>query len=151
MQDEVVQRLRLKAELLARMDRHDEALAVQEKAIESNPQGREFFYEAEMLRRRAVLLQDAGPSAAERAQELLNEALKVARRQGARLLELRVCRTRCELTEGRDPSKNKDLENVMAAFDEGRETPDFLAADACGARRPRARQDRREPPRVGPA
>ncbi len=142
--------LTLRAELLARMDRHDEALAVQMKAIESNPKGREFFYEAEMLRRHATLQRDSGPAATERAERLLEDALKIARRQGARLLELRVCRTRCELTDGRDAAKIRDLEDVMAAFDEGRDTPDFLAAVACAKRSRRSGKDRRERSRVGP-
>lgn len=123
--------LTLKAELLEHMGELDGAIAAQEQAIDANPEGREFFYEAEMLRHLALLLLEKDRANLEKGNALLERALEVARRQGARMLELRTCITRCEFANGSDPSKQKDLQTVLDSLDEGHDSPDWLAARAC--------------------
>ena len=123
--------LTVKSDLLARMGRLDEALEAQERAIESNPGDRAFFYEAEMLRHYAVLLITCDKSNQSRADELLERSLAIARRQGAKLLELKTCITRCQLADESDQTKQQDLEAVLAALEEGHDTPDWRAARAC--------------------
>ena len=123
--------LTLKAELLAHMGALDDALAVQQQAIDANPEGREFFYEAEMLRHQAVLLLETDADHQERADALLERSLAIARRQGARMLELKTCITRCDVASGGDSATRKDLQDVLDSLEEGHDTPDWQAARAC--------------------
>ncbi len=123
--------LTLKSDLLAHMGRLDDALEAQRQAIKANPKGRAFFYEAEMLRHYAELLLEQDPGNRRQADELLTRSLEIARDQGARMLELKTCITRCEIANGDDPAKKKDLEKVLADLDEGHDTPDWQAARAC--------------------
>jgi predicted ATPase/DNA-binding winged helix-turn-helix (wHTH) protein len=118
----------LKADLLANMGRLDEALDAQKQALDMHAGDREFFFEAEMRRLLAQLLLQKDKSAKGPAMELLDEALEVARRQGAKLLELRTCVTRCELTNGTEKRFVEDLKKVVNTITEGRNTPDWKAA-----------------------
>lgn len=122
--------LTLKSDLLAHMGRLDDALEAQRQAIKANPKGRAFFYEAEMLRHYAELLLEQDPGNRDQADELLTRSLEIARDQGARMLELKTCITRCEIANG-DAAKKKDLAKVLADLEEGHDTPDWQAARAC--------------------
>jgi len=118
----------LKADLLSKMGRLDEALDTQKEALDMYVGDREFFYEAEMRRLYAKVLLQKDESATERAMDLLDEALDVSRRQGAKMLELRTCVTRCELAEGSEARFVEDLKKVISTISEGRSTPDWQAA-----------------------
>ncbi len=132
--------LTLRAEILASMGEDAEALAVQQQAFDSNPPGREFFYEAEMHRQLALLSLKVDPTAIDQAEQALERSLAVARRHGARMLELRTCVTRCEFANGKDLDRRRELERLLASLPEGQDTPDWRAASACieaGATQPK--------------
>lgn len=118
----------LKADLLAKMGRLDEAMEIQKQALDMHAGDRDFFFEAEMRRLYAKMLLQMDESATERAMNLLDEALDVSRRQGAKLLELRTCVARCEVADGSDVRLIDDLKNVFATITEGRGTSDWEAA-----------------------
>ena len=120
----------LKSDHLAHMGRLDEALDAQEQALGMNAGDREFFYEAEMRRMYALLLLRKDQSMKSRATDLLDQSLEVARRQGARLLELKTCISRCELADGAKSRLVEDLKQVVSAISEGRDTPEWQAASA---------------------
>lgn len=120
----------LKSDLLAHMGKLDEALTTQEQALNMNTADRDFFYEAEMRRLYALLLLRKDKSAKRRAADLLEESLEVARRQGARLLELKTCISRCELADDAKSRFVEDLKQVVSALSEGRDTPEWQAASA---------------------
>jgi DNA-binding winged helix-turn-helix (wHTH) protein len=120
----------LKADLMARMGQLDEALQVQEQALDMNAGDRDFFYEAEMQRLYALLLMRKDKSAKDRALDLLEQALEVARRQGAKILELRTCISRCELADGAKTKFVEELKKVVAGISEGKGTPEWQAASA---------------------
>ena len=120
----------LKADLLGNMGRLDEALEAQKQALDMQAGNREFFFEAEMRRLYARLLLQKDGSAIERAMDLLDEALEVSRRQGAKLLELRACIARCELANGSEVRFAKDLKKVVSTITEGQDTADWQAASA---------------------
>jgi TOMM system kinase/cyclase fusion protein len=117
------------AHLLARRSR--EGIAVIDDALERCRGRLDRFYDAEMLRLRGelLLLEDAGAEGAEA--EFLH-ALELARRQGARLFELRaamsLARTRARV--GRRDEARVLLAPLLGRFDEGFETPDLLEASA---------------------
>jgi DNA-binding winged helix-turn-helix (wHTH) protein/tetratricopeptide (TPR) repeat protein len=120
----------LKSDLLAHMGKIDEALDVQEQALDMYGDDRDFFYEAEMRRLYALLMLRKDKSKKNRAVELLDQSLDVARRQGARLLELKTCISRCELANGAKSPYVDDLKQVVSALPEGRDTADWQAASA---------------------
>jgi hypothetical protein len=112
------------------MGKIDEALDVQEQALDMYGDDRDFFYEAEMRRLYALLMLRKDKSKKNRAVELLDQSLDVARRQGARLLELKTCISRCELANGAKSPYVDDLKQVVSALPEGRDTADWQAASA---------------------
>jgi predicted ATPase len=83
----------------------------------------EFFYRAELLRLRALLLGDCAE-----ADQCLNEAIAVAKSQGSRALELRCITALAKLRGGRDPQLVKSLASALASFSEGLNTPDVQEA-----------------------
>lgn len=127
--------LALFAEALAAADRPDEALAAIAEALALTDRTGERFYLAELWRLRGETLARRGATAA--GERALEEALRVARAQGARLLELRSAVSLCRLLEG--PARAAALQDLLAplsgAFDEGRDLPDLQAAHALLARR----------------
>lgn len=76
--------LALLAETLDRAGRRDEAVATIDEALAALPDGRPFYYEAELWRLRGELADDA---------EAARRAVAVARRQGAVALERRAAAT----------------------------------------------------------
>ena len=120
--------LTLKADLLGHMGRLDEALAILDEALALMPADRQFFYDAEMRRVYAKLLLRKDPRSTRRVEQLLEESLTLARSQGARMLELRTCLSRCQLVDGQDSTARQALESLMADLEEGHQTPDWKAA-----------------------
>lgn len=85
----------------------------------------ERFFEAELHRLRGELyLQDANTHANARA--CFDQALQVARRQGAKSLALRAAMSLARMPGG----NNTALKAIFASFDEGFETQDLRAASA---------------------
>lgn len=120
--------LTLEADLLACMGLLDEALVTLARAFSAIPPNRAFFYEAEMHRLHAKIVLAKNESERPRASALLYEALAVARRQGALMLELRACLTRLELDLDADGSARATLARLVASLDEGRDTSEWQAA-----------------------
>jgi adenylate cyclase len=110
-----------------------ELLAEAERAVE---QTQERYWEAEIHRVRADLLRAAAesdaPSAVPSADESYQHALDVARRQGARSLELRAAVSLAQAwhAAGRRHEARKVLTPIYDWFSEGHETTDVQAAAA---------------------
>ena len=90
--------------------------------------------EAELHRMRGELLLQAGADAppTPEATACLEEALEIARQQGARGLELRAALglSRCWRRTGREDDARRLLADVCGRFTEGAETADLRAAQA---------------------
>jgi predicted ATPase len=120
--------LALRAEALAVADRIEASLDAVEEALALSKRTGERFYLAELWRLKGEALARQGAAAdAERA---LGEALRIARAQGARLLELRSAVSLCRLLDGaaRDAALRDLLAPLSVAFDEGRDLADAQAA-----------------------
>ena len=110
-------RLTQRAEILAACGRMREAAEAFEEAVQSIGQTGERWYESEVLRKQAALLESLSPSEAPRVAALLERALEVADRQGARLWKLRTA---------------TDLARHWARHDHGRKAAQFLAPICAG-------------------
>jgi predicted ATPase len=125
--------LSLLAEAHARKGQAREGLAVVAEALLWVEQSDEAYWAAELHRLEGVLrLQDGGPDAAARAEASLVRSLDVARRQAARLWELRAATALGRLWQARDrrqPAREL-LAPILAGFVEGRETADVGEARA---------------------
>ena len=113
-----------------------EGLALLDEAEAAVELSHERCLEAEIHRLRGQLLlaasEPVGPAAARSAEACFRRALEVARRQGARSLELRtaVSLSRLWQAEGRQGEARELLAPVYERFPEGRETSDLRAAAA---------------------
>jgi adenylate cyclase len=122
--------LALLAEGLVAVGRLDEALDALAQALALSERTGECFYLAELWRLKGeVLARKGSPHDAEHC---LREATRLAREQGARLLELRGAVSLCRLIEGpaRERALREVLEPVCRAFDEGLGTADVREARA---------------------
>ncbi len=122
----------LAAEALLHAGRPDDALAEIDKAFALMEETGEGFWKAELLRLSGeAALQVAKPDADSAASRFAN-ALVVAQGQGARALELRAALSLAQLWNQQDQTNQaRDLITpIHAAFDEGFDTPDLLAAKA---------------------
>jgi class 3 adenylate cyclase/tetratricopeptide (TPR) repeat protein len=91
----------------------------------------ERFFEAELYRLNArLLLLGKGPNASTHAESLLDRAIKIARDQGARSLELRAARDLAELwlDQGKHTEARELLAPVYGWFTEGFDTLDLKEA-----------------------
>jgi len=116
--------LSLIADVYRQLGQLDDALELQQDAIERTSGGRSFFYEAEMHRSHAQIL--LAKDEREAAIDALNLSLDIARRQGATMLELRSRITLAE-TNG-DKSQVKSVRALLEKLTEGKNTPDINAA-----------------------
>jgi predicted ATPase len=121
--------LALRAEALAVAGRIEGSLDAIEEALALSGRTGERFYLAELWRLKGEALARRGGTAAE-AERALGEALRVARAQGARLLELRSAVSLCRLLDGaaRDAALRDVLAPLSGTFDEGRDLADEQAA-----------------------
>ncbi len=121
------------AEALIRDRRLDEAARVLEEALEWTERSCERFAEAELCRLQGELLvaRRASPSHAEPERWLL-KSLEIARRQAARLWELRAATSIARLgaARGQDQRARELLAPVCDWFDEGAGTGDLADARA---------------------
>jgi class 3 adenylate cyclase/predicted ATPase len=113
-----------------------EGLALLDEAEAAVEQTQERYWEAEIHRLRGELLlagpEAVAPAVLRSAEASYRRALDVARRQGARSLELRaaVSLSRLWQAEGREREARESLAPIYAWFSEGGDTPDLRAAAA---------------------
>jgi predicted ATPase len=115
-------------EALAEAGRITEANALLEAAMKQFEPG---CYTPELLRLKGELLLLKNPPAfAEAVEELLRQALELARRQGALSWELRTATSfaRLRQSQGRPVEARDLLISVYRQFKEGFDTPDLIAA-----------------------
>jgi DNA-binding winged helix-turn-helix (wHTH) protein len=111
----------------------ESGLQVIEEALASVDSGRPFFYQAELRRLKGkLLLLKGGEGAFGAARRCFHEALSTARKQGARLLELRaaVDLLRLSQMDGEDPGARERLVEMLSWYQEGFDTPDLIDARA---------------------
>jgi predicted ATPase/DNA-binding winged helix-turn-helix (wHTH) protein len=125
--------LALLADACRHAGRPAEGLEVLEEACSLARASRGFFYEAELHRLRAALLLRSEPPAAEREAEAgFLHALELARKQGAKSLELRAATSLSQLwyRHGRGREARELLESRYDEFTEGLATDDLWRARA---------------------
>jgi serine/threonine protein kinase/tetratricopeptide (TPR) repeat protein len=108
-------------------DAAQEALA---RALAHNDRFGQRAFEAELKRRRAAFLFDESPANASEAEASLLDALSVARRQKARVFELRSAFQLARLwaTTGRAGEGRRQVRDLVESFTEGTDFPDLAAA-----------------------
>jgi len=118
------------AAALGHLGRHDEALALSQKALDHQKATGEAWYEPETHRVHGELLLSSPTPDPKAAVDHLEKACDLARRQGAKSFELRATMSLAKhLAANGDPAQaQKRLSAVFARFDEGFETPDLIAA-----------------------
>jgi class 3 adenylate cyclase/predicted ATPase len=128
--------LALTADIESRLGRADTALALIEEGLALAACTGQHFYEAELHRLRGEIeasSRDAvKPTAIADAEACFSTALGIARRQGARALELRASTSLARLW--RDQGKRIEARDLLAPiygwFTEGFDTPDLMEAKA---------------------
>jgi adenylate cyclase len=128
--------LALLAEAHGKAGRPQEGLQVVEEALATVAETGERAYEAELHRLKGELLAQLGPRAGRKdgsdgaAEECLRHAVAVARRQGARSLELRAALSlvRLDRTGRRATQARRLLRDAYASFTEGFDTADLAEA-----------------------
>jgi predicted ATPase len=123
----------LLAELLARQGRTEEGLAALAEALELVRDGGERFWEAELHRLQGELLLTRGearPPLQAEAEACFRLALDVARRQQAKVLELRAVMSLARLyrQQGRQTEVQPLLAETYGWFTEGFDTHDLQEA-----------------------
>jgi class 3 adenylate cyclase/predicted ATPase len=122
----------LMAEVLRKSGRTSEALNVVTEAIATSQRGGGRYYEAELHRIKGELLMVQAPADEQRAEACFQSALKVARGQSAKSLELRAAMTLSRLwqKQGKQTQARQLLAGVYGWFTEGFDTSDLKAAKA---------------------
>ena len=123
--------LALLAGIYARAGQPAAGLSVLDEALAVSAEHGERWWDAELHRLRAELLQAGGAEAGE-VEAALNRALEIARGQQARALELRAAHALARLWagSGRNAEARDLLAPVLSWFVEGFQTPDLQAAQA---------------------
>jgi predicted ATPase len=122
--------LALLAEALAAANRHDRALHILDEALALAESTGERMYEAEVCRLRGESLLTTGRQGLEAAGACFERALAIARRQGARSLELRAATSLARLRQDRAndlPARDVIL-RIYEQFEEGFDTLDLRVA-----------------------
>jgi class 3 adenylate cyclase/predicted ATPase len=106
----------------------EQGLEVTAEALQFVHETDERYWEAELYRLKGELLQTRGDVSA--AEEAFDEAVRVARKQGARSLELRAAMSMCRVRTmmGRREEGRQMLEPIYRWFAEGIDTPDLREA-----------------------
>jgi hypothetical protein len=129
------------AEALGRSERWDEAFAALAEAMRVATETGEAFFEPEAYRLRGEFMRQlaAAFQGTERASRLaaaessIREALMMARKQGARSLELRAAMSLCLVQRDQGSAEAESgqlLADLLGSFTEGFETPDLRDAQA---------------------
>jgi predicted ATPase/class 3 adenylate cyclase len=118
------------AEACGKADRVGEALRAIAEALEFIQQNGERWWEAEILRLQGELLLRQNGSNVANAQSCFERAIRVAREQGARSLELRavVSLIRLWQSQGNEQRAHSQLAELYSWFTEGFDTPDLKDA-----------------------
>jgi DNA-binding winged helix-turn-helix (wHTH) protein/predicted ATPase len=123
--------LALLSEITAANGQPSEALAQVTEALGLMRKSRSYFYEAELYRLRGVLvLQTGGRAAEDEAEANFRQALEIATRQNARVLELRAAVSLCRLLQIRGMPRDglRILAMSYEWFTEGAGTADLTEA-----------------------
>ncbi len=121
------------AEVLAERGEVDESGRVLDEALALVRQTSEGLYEAELHRQRGeLLLRKADGASVPSADEAFRLALDIARRQGAKLLELRAAASLCRLAKrtSNGAEARQQLGDIYRSFTEGFDTLDLREARA---------------------
>jgi tetratricopeptide (TPR) repeat protein len=121
--------LSLAVDLCLRTGEAEQGLATLHEAEALAAANSETWWTAELHRLRGELLQGQGATAAE-VEACFSASIEVARRQGARLLELRatVSLARLWAAEGKQEEACQRLATLLDSFTEGWDTPDLQDA-----------------------
>jgi class 3 adenylate cyclase/predicted ATPase len=124
--------LGLMAGVLGGADDGSEALALLDKALARVDQTGECWFEAELDRVKGEVLLGLSPERAAEAETCYQQALTVARQQGARLWELRAATSLARLwrDRGRQAAGHELLAPIYGWFTEGFDTADLKDAKA---------------------
>jgi predicted ATPase/class 3 adenylate cyclase len=123
--------LALVAEACGRGRRYNEGLAMLEEALDLVDQYEERYWEAEIHRLNGELLLARSAENQVEAEACLHKALEVARRQGAKSLELRAAMSLSRLWQRQGKRAARQvLAEVYGWFTEGFDTPDLQEARA---------------------
>jgi DNA-binding winged helix-turn-helix (wHTH) protein len=122
----------LLAEACGEIERIDEGLDVIEQAFADLRRSEERWWEAELHRTKGELLRRFSGRARLRAETCFRAAMRVAREQGAKSLELRAAVGFARLQRGRSGEREARLllRRLCGAFTEGFDTPDLRDARA---------------------
>ena len=118
--------LGLLAAVYARTGRHREALEVLAEAIALGQERNERAWEAELQRQTGEVLLAEPAADVDQAKRHFQQAIAIARAQGARAWELRAALSLTRL--GGSPDERKMLHDVYDRFTEGRDTRDLAEA-----------------------
>lgn len=120
----------LYAGALLRARRIDDASKALEQSLACAYETKQCSYDAEHARLRAEVYRAGGRD--DEAEAAYRRALEVSRRQGARWLELRASRGYADFlaAAARTDEARGLLDPLLASFTEGRDTYDYLAAEA---------------------
>lgn len=126
------QYLAMLAEGLGKVGRQKNALAALAFGVAQAKQQGQHYYDAELHRLRAEILLDMDGHAVEEAEALFNQSLEIARRQEAKLFELRAATSLAQLwqRQGERDAARDLLAPVYAWFTEGFDTRDLIEAKA---------------------
>jgi class 3 adenylate cyclase/tetratricopeptide (TPR) repeat protein len=116
----------------ARLGQHSKALHMLDKALEHIERSGELHGQAEMLRLKGEVLLMGGTPNVTKAEECFRTAIEIARRQGARLFELRATVSLARLLRdtGRRDEARAMLAEIYGWFTEGFDTADLKDANA---------------------
>ncbi len=123
----------LQAQGLGRAGETEQALESATRGLALAQELGPYWWEAELLRVRGELLQSLSMEQAPAARNCFQQALRIARAQGAKSLELRACISIARLArrEGGQVQReaaDADLAAVYGWFTEGLDTPDLVEA-----------------------
>ena len=120
------------AERLWKVGRRDDALGALGGGVALAEQHGQHFWDAELHRVRAEILVDSDGNAAEEAETLFGQSLEIARRQEAKLFELRAATRLARLwqRQGKRDQARALLAPLYAWFTEGFTTRDLIEAKA---------------------
>jgi class 3 adenylate cyclase/predicted ATPase len=124
--------LALLAEAYGKAGEKDEGLRVLTEALIAAQKNGECFYESELHRLKGVLLVDSSTENNEQAESCFRQSIDIARRQGAKSLELRATTSLSRLlkSKGKKYEARQMLAEIYNWFTEGFDTADLQEAKA---------------------